>query len=259
MPHLIKRVLLRSYPVLRYLLPDRHLAIPLEGGRVYLNLKESPMMFARALGLYEVEKMHAIRSFLSRGQTFVDVGSNKGEFALMAAAQAGESGRVLVFEPEPSNCEWIRKSVELSGYNQVVKLFQIALSDTKGEAELYLGSVSGHHTLLPDRAGCTGESIEVRAGTLDQVLQQSGDLAVRMIKVDVEGGEMGVLRGARRTLLENPDVILLLDIHPQLGVDAREVCHLLDGLGFGLFAMRRPFDVPAQPRADLTELLARRL
>jgi hypothetical protein len=80
-----KRVLVNHHGVVSWLIPDRYFPYRLAGGRIYLNVKESPMMLARAFGMYEVEKMEAVRVLLRPGATFVDVGANKGDFTLLAA------------------------------------------------------------------------------------------------------------------------------------------------------------------------------
>src|SRR5262245_25241322 len=90
-----------------------------EGGTIYLDIGESKMMRARALGRYESKKMSLVRNWLEPGATFIDVGSNKGDFTLLAAKVVGSDGRVLSFEPEPNNCYWIRKSIEANRYENI--------------------------------------------------------------------------------------------------------------------------------------------
>ena len=79
-----------------------------------------------------------------------------------------------------------------------------------------------------------------------------------MMKIDVEGAELQVLKGPRVTLEKSPDIILLMELHPGLGVDPAEVCDFLHQLGFSLFQMAPPFDTPLQIHPNLLELLARR-
>jgi len=78
------------------------------------------------------------------------------------------------------------------------------------------------------------------------------------MKVDVEGAEMSVLEGARATLLANPQIVLLIDIHPFLGVDPAQICAFLSKLGFSLYSMTPPFDKPIDKPTNLQELLAYR-
>jgi FkbM family methyltransferase len=252
-----KTLFVKSHAYLAPILPDRHLALPVPGGRIYLNVKESPMMLARAFRLYEVGKVRAIKALLRLGETFIDVGANKGDFTVLAASIVSAAGKVLSFEPEPTNCYWLRKSIRLNGYHNIA-LHEMALSDTDGEVNLYLGEKSGWHTLLPGKPRRDRGVIHVARRALDTVLEETGQEKVDMIKIDVEGAELEVLRGAIRTLSSNKGIRLLLDIHPKLGVDPREVCLFLGELGFSMFRMRAPFDTPVQMDPSLKEVLARR-
>src|SRR5581483_2449965 len=142
-----KRLLIDHHQAIRWLIPDKYFVFSVPGGKIYLNVKESSMMLERALGLYEPAKTQAIRALLKPDETFVDVGGNKGDFALLAAKVAGPGGKVVCIEPEPTNFGWIRRSIELNGYKNI-QLCNLALSDYDGEALLHLGTKSGFHTLL---------------------------------------------------------------------------------------------------------------
>jgi len=166
----------------------------------------------------------------------------------------GPRGNVFSFEPEPRNCYWIRRSIALNGYNNV-QLAEVAVSSCDGIATLYLGKGSGWHTLLPGKPNRNEGAIEVTTRSLDSVI---GHHQVHMIKIDVEGAEMKVLQGATRLLTANPGLILLIDVHPQLGVNPCEVAAFLSDRGFSLFTMKPPFNRPAAVDADTRELLAYR-
>jgi FkbM family methyltransferase len=221
---------------------ERYRPYPFAGGLIYLDVDESPMMRRRAEGTYEPRKVAAVQRLLPPGGTFVDVGANKGDFALIAARTAGPEGQVIAIEPSPDNCEWIRRSVELNGYANV-ELQEVALSDSEGEAPLYLGEKSGWHSLVAGEAD--QDSITVRTRTLDALLEELRCPPPDVLKVDVEGGELGVLRGASRTLAAGGEMWILLDVHPDRGVDPAAVAEELRSRGF---ALRRP----EEPSEELT-------
>jgi FkbM family methyltransferase len=256
LPMQLRRALVRRHGQLSRVLPARYHAYPFPGGRIYLDLRESPTMLARALGIYEPAKAARLREHLRPGMTFVDVGVNKGDFSLIAARAMGDRGRVLAFEPEPENCTWIRRSVERNGY-RCIELLQLALSDEDGEATLYLGERSGWHTLVPGVAGRDQGAITVARRTLDGVLAERGVERVDAIKIDVEGAEMEVLRGATATLGGDHPLLVLLDIHPPLA-DPREVCALLAGHGLSMHPVDNPELTLDEVPPRLTEVLARR-
>jgi len=206
---------------------ERYRPYPFAGGLIYLDIDESPMMRRRAENAYEPHKVAAVQRLLRSGGTFVDAGSNKGDFALIAARTAGPRGRVVAIEPSPANCRWIRRSVELNGYSNV-ELHELALSDAEGEAPLYLAERSGWHSLLPGE----GAAVIVRTRTLDGLLEELSCPPPDMLKVDVEGAELAVLAGAVRTLEAGGERWILLDVHPDRGVDPVVVAERLRSHGF---------------------------
>ncbi len=88
---------------------ERYRPYPFAGGLIYLDVDESPAMRQRVDGRYERKKVVALQRLLEPGMTFVDAGSNKGDFALIAARVMNDQGRVLAFEPAPENCRWIAR------------------------------------------------------------------------------------------------------------------------------------------------------
>lgn len=257
--HAYKRVLIRTHPIWSVLLPRVYRPYSVPGGRIYLDVSESPMMLARALGVYESEKHIAVQKFLPEGGTFLDVGANKGDFSLLAASLVGPCGKVVAFEPVPENSRWICSSIKINGYTNVV-VHQIALADYNGQSQLYLGKKSGWHTLKPGRRGQTEASATVMVRRLDDFLEDMEiDGKVHVLKVDVEGAELDMLKGSRRTLEKNKGIVVLLDVHPQLGVRVRDVADFLEALGFSLFAEKPPFTTPVDFASDVRSIVARRI
>jgi len=132
------------------------------------------------------------------------------------------------------------------------------LSDHDGTAQLYLGQNSGWHTLLSGQPGRGAGVITVRTATLDSILCALSVTRVNVIKIDVEGAELSVLEGARQTLLANPDVVLLVDIHPYYGIQPERICSVLTEMGFSIHSMEPPFDKPVDVHGNLQELVAYR-
>jgi FkbM family methyltransferase len=252
-----KRLLVEHHDKIRGYIPDTYFVCSVPGGKIYLNLKESPMMLERCFGFYEPEKTRAIQSFLKPGDAFVDVGGNKGDFAFLAAKLVGKNGRVVCIEPEPTNFGWICRSAELNGYTNI-NLCNLALSNQDAESLLHLGSKSGFHTLLSGAPDREHGSIAVKTRTLDGLLQELKINSVSALKIDVEGAELQVLQGAAETIRGNPSIIVLLDLHPSLGVDPREIFDLLTAFGLTVCKMRSPYNIPAAPQPDTFEVLARR-
>ena len=221
----------RVYRLLSWLAADRYEIYRVEGGLIYLNLHESAAMVQRAMNAYEPAKHELIRRHLRPGMTFIDVGANKGDFTLLAARLAGSRGTVISIEPEPENHLILQRSIELNDYTNI-RVLNIALSDRDGTANLQIGSTSGSHTLSPEFTGL--RTVVVPTITLDGVVAEQQLGSVEMIKIDVQGLELAVLRGASQTLRANPGIILLLDL-PKQSEKRRAIGEYLAQFGFTYF------------------------
>lgn len=245
----LKNALEESQPTWQRFVPSFYYPYRFRGGRIFWDVTESRMMIERIFGTYEPNTYDAIATFLHPGQTFIDVGANKGDFSLYAASLVGKHGRVIAVEPDADNCRWIKRSVALNKYRQVL-LREAALSERTGEALLYRGQKSGWHSLMPGLPGRDRGTVRVQTLSLDQLVAELGlHGRVAMIKVDVEGAEMMVLRGAIETLRRQPQPVIAMDIHPYLGVDPEEVCRFLEGLGYVLYEESAPFNIPLRDRS----------
>jgi FkbM family methyltransferase len=245
--------LVRHHARLRPLLPRGYHAYPARGGRIYLDVRESQAMLARALWTYEVPKSRALAAAVRPGAVVVDIGGNKGDFSLLAAKAAGDDGRVLCFEPEPENVEWIRRSVEKNRYRSI-EVVPVALSDADGEATLHLSSFSGWHSLAPSSAARSVGEITVPTRRLDAVLAERGIGAVDVVKIDVEGAEEHVLAGAGDVLAGRNPITMFLDLHPPL-VDPLKIASQLESWGFEIRRPAHP-DRPLTVTPTTSELVA---
>ena len=225
--------LVRRHARLSRFLPRGYHAYPAPGGWLYLDVRESQMMLARVLRIYEPDKFAAMRLRLRPGDVFVDVGANKGDFSVLAARLVGPRGRVIAVEPEAANADWIERSVARNKYRNV-EVARVALAESAGEATLYLGEKSGWHSLISADGVVTTGEVVVPTQTLDELLAERGVARVDAIKIDVEGAEERVFAGASRTFGGTDPMTLLLDVHPGRGVDPIRVAHQLRGWGFTL-------------------------
>lgn len=186
----------------------------LDGYKMYLDVGEFFTMYERLIGDFEPDKRKAISGYLRNGDTFIDVGVNKGDYALLAASLVGPAGKVIAVEPEPENCTWIRKSIEANDFKNI-HLHEAAATEDDGTSRLFLGKKSGWNSLYAG-AGTSDDTIDVKTLALDSI--EDGTLTPRLIKIDVEGAEHRVLAGADG-IIDRCRPILILDIHPHLGAD----------------------------------------
>lgn len=214
-------------PLLYWLIPDKYYLIKYRGGKIYLNLRESMMMRFRAMGIYESEKTKLFQRIIKPGMTVLDIGANKGYFSLLAAKLTTEIGHVYTFEPNPENCEWIRKSIGVNHYKNI-KLFQIALFNKNTTMPFFYGKKSGHHSLIYDQEM---GSKNVQVARLDDIIRKNNITDVDFIKIDVEGAELGVLEGSKK-LLKKQSPKIVIDIHD---INRKKFYKILDDCGYKLF------------------------
>jgi FkbM family methyltransferase len=149
--------------------------------------------------VYEAEELKLVVRRLSEGTVFVDVGSSVGAFTLPAAKRVGSTGRVIAIEPSPRVFPYLQRNVERNGLRNVT-LKRCAVTDlNQGMVQFYEAPVEhfGMGSLAPQfQAAPT----EVTAQTLDSLLLEEAAARADVLKVDVEGFEASVFRGAERLL-----------------------------------------------------------
>jgi FkbM family methyltransferase len=153
-------------------------------------------------GVYEYAPSELVRAYLAPGDTFVDVGANMGYYSLLAAARVGGSGRVLAFEPSARVRARLERSVSLNGFTHVAVRSE-AVGEVNGHVTLVEPGSDNHGLAFVQKEGGVDVGARVRSVTLDDVLG-AGKPTPALIKVDVEGGESEVFRGASR-LLASPE------------------------------------------------------
>jgi FkbM family methyltransferase len=181
---------------------------------------------------YEPELVYLER-ILSPGKVFIDVGANFGIYSLVASRLVGERGRVIAFEPSIQSFPVLQKNIALNKQTNV-RAIRAALSETGGRAWLYHARDPVCDSLGRDLSfGGAGE--EVVLESFDHVLQESGIGRVDVIKVDVEGAEELVLRGAVGSLTTHSPIVIF-EFNPgcaaRLGLAPDGAKDFLESLGY---------------------------
>ena len=190
---------------------------------------------------YEPELAY-LEKLLSPGKVFVDAGANFGIYTAMASKTVGEAGRVISFEPSVRAFPVLRYNIAINGFKNV-RAFPLALTDKPGRAWLYHHSAVGSDALAKDSTfdpDAYAQIIETES--LDNVLRRISIEHVDAIKLDVQGAEELVLRGASEIVTSIRPVIMF-EFHPEgaisLGLEPDGAWNLLHGLGYDFFGVRQ--------------------
>jgi FkbM family methyltransferase len=149
-------------------------------------------------GVYERDVLEFILARLRPGGTFVDVGANIGVLALPAAKKVGPAGRVLAIEASPSVFPYLERNAAANGFTQV-RCVNIAANDVERTVEFY-EAPSDHFGMGSMGAQFDARPVSIKARPLDDLLAEANIESVDVLKVDVEGFELNVFRGAQRLL-----------------------------------------------------------
>jgi FkbM family methyltransferase len=135
------------------------------------------------------------------GDAVLDVGANVGFYSLLASRLVGDGGRVFAFEPLPRNLFYLRRHLDLNGAGNVA-VHAVAVAEATGSEFL---DVQGD----PSMASFSERGLAVPTVSLDQFFDAASAPPPSFVKIDVEGAESRVLRGAKRTLRVNHPTVLL--------------------------------------------------
>ena len=177
-------------------------------------------------GVYEPALTSAIRSLLKPGDVFVDVGANIGYFSLLASREVGPNGRIVCIEPDPRNIRLLQLNTRNAAYRNIL-VHEVAAGDRDAQVPLFLDYRStSRSTLTPSVLQHPGRRIggiaDVAMSPLDRLLT---GLKPAVMKIDAEGNEALVLKGAVAVVAEHQP-ILITQVH-QNGANVPELDRFL--------------------------------
>lgn len=169
------------------------------------------------------------------GNVILDVGANIGVTAIRMSAAVGSGGKIYAFEPDPANFSRCAHHVTTNSMTNI-EIFQLGLGEISGELVLGFGKPDhcGTKRIVP--SGSNGQRIHVT--TIDEFVSEKAISRLDLIKIDVEGFEYSVLRGASDTLSKyRPTLFLELDdsLLGDQGASPAQLLSLLDDLGYLVF------------------------
>ena len=187
---------------------------------------------------YYESELGYLEQILSPGMTFVDAGACYGIYSLAASKIVGPEGRVLAFEPASRVFSVLERNVALS-HLQNARAHRVALTDKPGRAWLYHHANVGCDSLGRDHT-FTEKKEEIDTEMLDHMLRGDSAGPVHVIKMDVQGAEELVLRGAASTIKTQHPVVIF-EVYPEgaaaLGLSLYGAWDFLDRAGYEFFVV----------------------
>jgi FkbM family methyltransferase len=220
--------------------------VPVHGFEMFLNPQDqtSPLLYLS--DRYEPLASEIVGRIDMAGSCVLDIGANIGYYTLILSQKVGNTGSVFSFEPEESNFSVLKRNLRLN-HTTNVTVFRLALNNESGTAYLGLSdSNMGDHRLLTQSSLSRGQEKRVRQMVemtrLDDVLPDQESNRIRFIKMDVQGSEYHVLKGAERFLSNQAkNLVILIEYDPELlretSTDPVDLIALISRLGFRVFKL----------------------
>ena len=160
---------------------------------------------------------HAFKACLKPGGVVLDIGANAGNYSLLFGRCVNPTGKVFAFEPAPEAFTGLMRHIQLNALDSVVFPMPAAVSDQPGEASFIANGFQGGNRLLALEEKLRAENVmRVPCVTVDSFCAEK-QITPNFIKIDVEGFELAVLRGARQIIQSaDKDLALFVELHPGL-------------------------------------------
>jgi len=207
------------------------------GLRIRIRPKETIGSCIWRMGLYDLCVSETLWRLLDKGETALDVGANIGHMTSVMGLAVGPSGRVVSFEPHPEIFSELKNNVSLWALTPTfapIELVNAAVSRGNGVALLHMppifGANRGTASLETISEGSENEC-EVRLVNLDEMLPRQ---SIGVMKIDVEGHELGVLEGARQLLEDGAIRDIIFEEHD---VPPTSVTKYLERCGYKIFRL----------------------
>jgi len=212
-----RALLKRAYhAALMFQTGGRGLLCELPGGEVVRALPEH-----RYLSWNRAE-YDAFRSVVVPGTVALDIGANVGAYTLLLGHWVGGDGTVFAFEPSPAAFDGLSRHIELNGLCGVVRPLRTAVGAQEGAAPLRVDVASGESRLVgptecapAETRGRAPATIATPVTTIDRFCARER-IQPSFVKIDVEGWELDVLRGARETIRRASALALFVELHPSI-------------------------------------------
>ncbi len=201
-----------------------------------------------ANAFYEPTLSTLLFRLLRPGDTFVDVGAHIGYFSLLASKLVGAEGRVIAVEPDDANADRLEMHKQTNGCANI-EIFRAVLSDAPGPKTFYVNADNdGGHSLwdpgihfFNEKSAANPQTRTLDGETLDSIIEKAGSPTVKLVKMDTEGAESHIVRGAPATLGGHEIPFVVGEVNDfgleQMGSSQQELRELMKANGYDTFLL----------------------
>lgn len=189
-------------------------------------------------GYWEMWVTRVVAKTVRPGMVCIDVGANIGYYSLLMAELSRPDGRVIAAEPVPATRRLLERNVRFNGYDGMTTILGTAFGAAQGDAPMYVPPGEPKNAQIFLGGPIPGwEEIRVSVQSIDDLALARIDF----VKIDVEGAEIDVWQGMQRTLDQNPEIIILMEVNCQrypaavdflAEIEARFPLRFIDHAGF---------------------------
>ncbi len=216
-------------------MPEVHrLKYDLGGRQVTFDLNYHPTWDGRMI--YEPEVVNVMGRFVKPGDCVIDAGSNLGFFTLLASRLVGDDGLVFAFDADPRAHKDLCKNLRLNSIGNVIPLQMVLWSHDREKMRFWVTDREGYSSVL-ELIGAKSYEVETRC--LDTLLTDP-DAHPQFIKIDCEGAEEDILKGAKRILEKGVDCVVLefnFYLMNCIGSSPDGIRKFMTDLGYDLFVI----------------------
>lgn len=214
------------------------------------NFPDAVHSYAYFFGVWEPAVTAVYRAALREGDVVIDIGANVGMHTLLASRLVGRTGRVHAIEASPWIFRRLRRNLRTNRADNV-RSYNLAVTEVAGEVPVFLHDDTnlGGTTIVATEAAKAGAHQEslVEGRPLGEIVPLRELRAARLIKIDVEGAELLVVRGMAPLLAElRPEVEILVEVNARalegFGSSVAEFIALFTAAGFAPFEVANAYD-----------------
>jgi FkbM family methyltransferase len=204
---------------------------------------------------HEADVIRVFRTFLTRQSVVLDIGANFGLYTALTASIVRRHGRLYAFEGNPQVFEALQRTIVANGlyFNPNIVAANVLVSSASGRGVLHYSAnlPSGGTMSDVQLVGGKQHAVEVDMTTIDDFLPP--DLAVDLVKIDVEGQEPSVLRGMERTIARSPNIRIITEFAENLlahTANPDDFADYIRGLGFAICRVLPSFKIRLVPAGE---------